>query len=350
MIRVGLVGLGFMGWIHWLAYQMLRGVLVTAVCDRKPKRLLGDWRGLRGNFGPPGRRINLKGASTHSDWRELIHDEAVDLVDITLPTALHAEVAIEALGAGKHVLCEKPMALSSRDCRRMIQAAKKAGRMLMIGHVLPFFPEYAWLLKITRSGKYGSACHVWLKREISEPTWTENYWSAAHVGGPMFDLHIHDAHFARLLFGRPTSVTATGSLRDGVPEAWSWRLRFSDRLLSVHGQCGVRNGCGWTFNHGFDASLQKAGLRFDFLVSGGKGRYMQPPVIDDFRGQSVRNRYLAIGAGDPFDAFIAELRSAIGALRSGEVPKVLSPILACDAVRICEAETKSLHSGRAMRV
>src|SRR5262245_33457867 len=135
-----------MGWIHWLAYQRLAGARVAAICTRSPQRLAGDWRGIQGNFGPPGEHVDLSGIAAYAKVDDLLADKQIDLVDITLPNSLHADIAVRALEAGKHVFCEKPMALTLADCERMVGAAKKAKRLLMVGHVLPFFPEYDWAL------------------------------------------------------------------------------------------------------------------------------------------------------------------------------------------------------------
>ena len=142
MLNVGIVGLGFMGMIHYLAYQRLRGVKVAAVCEQDAVRRGGDWRTIKGNFGPPGELMDLIGVAQYAELDTMLADPALDLIDICLPTALHAGAAIKALQAGKHVLCEKPIALRPVDGIAMVAAAEKAGRMLLIGHVLPFFPEY----------------------------------------------------------------------------------------------------------------------------------------------------------------------------------------------------------------
>ena len=71
----------------------------------------------------------------------------LDLIDVTLPPALHADATVAALDAGKHVFCEKPMSLRLDECERMSAAAREADRRLFVGHVLPFFPEYAWASK-----------------------------------------------------------------------------------------------------------------------------------------------------------------------------------------------------------
>ena len=125
MVRVGLVGIGFMGMIHFLASKKVRGARVTAICSRDPKKLSGDWRGIQGNFGPKGDQMELKGVKGYADFQEMIEDPEIDMVDICSPTDQHAPMAIAALKAGKHVLVEKAIALSAGQADKMIDAAEK---------------------------------------------------------------------------------------------------------------------------------------------------------------------------------------------------------------------------------
>src|SRR5438552_7935049 len=111
MIRIGIVGIGFMGMIHYLAAQKLKGAKVTAICSRDAKKRAGDWRGIRGNFGPPGQMMDLSNIKTHATLDALLADSAIDVVDICVPTDQHPSAAIAALKAGKHVLVEKAIAL-----------------------------------------------------------------------------------------------------------------------------------------------------------------------------------------------------------------------------------------------
>src|SRR5262245_36923660 len=138
MVRIGLVGLGFMGWIHWLAARRLQGAQVTAVCSREQKKLAGDWRDIRGNFGPPGAMVDLSGVKKYDRLESLLADPEIDLVDICNPTQVHPRTAIAALNAGKHVLVEKAIALQPEDADAMLAAARQAGKLLMVAHVLPF--------------------------------------------------------------------------------------------------------------------------------------------------------------------------------------------------------------------
>jgi predicted dehydrogenase len=343
VIRVGLGGLGVIGWIHWLAYRKLRGVRVAAICESDKRRLTGDLRGLQGNFGPPGEQLDLKGIEAYADFDALLADPRIDLVDISLPTSLHAEMAIRALAAGKHVFCEKPMALRLADCRRMVAAAKKADRLLMVGHVLPFFPEYLWALTTVRSGKFGNVRGGAFKRVISDPAWIRNFWSPEHIGGPMLDLHVHDAHFIRLMFGMPREVTTSGRMRNDLPEFWHTQFRFADRDITVAATSGTINQQGRAFTHGFEIHLDRATLMFDFAVIGGEGRYLCEPTLLDSKGKVQRPK---LPGGDPVDAFVCELREVARCVRTGQGSDILGAALAQDAIRICERQAESLRRSR----
>src|SRR5262249_14214000 len=141
MIRIGIVSIGFMGMIHYLAAQKLRDAKVTALCSRDPKKLAGDWRGIQGNFGPPGQQMDLGNIKKYERLSDLLADPEIDLIDVCNPTNLHPETALAALQSGKHVLVEKAIALEAKDAEAMVKAAKKARKLLMVAHVLPFFPE-----------------------------------------------------------------------------------------------------------------------------------------------------------------------------------------------------------------
>ena len=347
MIGIGIVGIGFMGMVHYLTYRKLRGARVVAMCDTNPLRLAGDWRDIRGNFGPPGKRMDLAGVRTYSEVDELLADKEVDLVDITLPPACHADVACRALACGKHVLSEKPMALTTADCRRMQRAANSAGRQLLVAHVLPYFPEYAWALRLIRSGRYGQLRGGSFKRVIAEPKWLSNYWNPQQVGGPMLDLHVHDAHFIRLLFGMPSSVVTRGTLCQGLPKYWHTLFAYPDRDYVVEATSGTIDQQGREFNHGFEIHLEQATLMFEFAVLAGQGRYLCPPTLLDARGKV---RQVRSPGGDPMDAFRAELRDVLRCVASNRTSDVLNGDLAADAIQLCHKQSQSIASGREIRV
>ncbi len=344
MLKVGIAGVGFMGMVHYLSYQKLRGVKVAAICDPKPDIRAGDWRGIQGNFGPPGEKMDLSGVAAYESLDELIADESLDAIDICLPPALHTDATCKALAAGKHVFCEKPMAMRLADCDRMVRAAEKADRQLLIGHVLPYFPEYAWALKEINSGKHGALLGGSFKRVISDPAWLTHYWDADRIGGPMLDLHVHDAHFIRLVFGKPSSVTTRGRLRDGLAEHWNTQFQYKGQ--SVTATSGTINQQGRPFLHAFEIHLERATLLFDFAVLGDQADYLCPPTVLTAGGKAKQPK---LTGGDPMDAFAAELKEVVRCLKSGDTSATLGAELARDAIQICQAQTKSLRAGKRVK-
>lgn len=347
MLRVGIVGIGFMGMIHFLTYKKVKGAKVAAICETIPKRLTGDWRGIQGNFGPPGEKVDLTGIGTYSDLDGLLANPEIDLIDICLPPAAHADATLKALRAGKHVFCEKPMALTIADARKMDKEAAKSGKLLMIGHVLPLFPEYAAALKIVQSGKYGALLGGHFKRVISDPQWLPAYYDPQKIGGPMLDLHIHDAHYIRLLFGMPTQLHSTGRMRGEVAEYFQTQFIFADPKLVVSATSGVVLQQARPFLHGFEIHLERATLVFEFGVIDGKPTVMMPFTVIADKGKP---KVPDLGDGDPLLAFQAELAKVVQGVRENRPAEFLSSELARDAIRICQCEHESLVSGRRMKV
>jgi len=348
MIRVGIAGLGFMGMIHYHAYQRIRGARVVAICETDPKRRKGDWRSIQGNFGPRGSKMDLSGIACYGELDDLLADHQLDLIDICLPPALHVPVAIQALRAGRHVFCEKPIALRAADARRMIAAAERAQRQLFVGHVLPFFPEYAYAFEAISSGKYGRVLGGHFKRIISDPLWLPDFYNPATTGGPMIDLHVHDAHFIRLVCGMPRAVQTVGSMRGKVVERFHTQFFFRDPTLVVTAASGVIDQQGRPFTHGFEIYLERATLLFDYAALAKVDDALLPLSVLTEDGR-VRRPKLA--AGDPVDAFVAELKEVVRTVRRGGKSAVLDAQLAHDAILLCQKQTESArHRGRLVKV
>ncbi len=347
MIRVGIAGIGFMGMIHYLAWQRVKGARVVAISTRDQKKLAGDWRSIKGNFGPAGERMDLAGIRPYADVQEMLADPAIDLIDVCLPPHRHAEVTVAALAAGKHVLCEKPIALDSRAAVKMVRASEKAGRQLLVAHVLPFMGEFATAYKLVTSGKYGRLLGGHFKRFIAEPKWLSDFFDPARVGGPMIDLHIHDAHFIRLLCGMPRAVFTTGRMRGAVAELFTTQFLFDDPHLAVTATSGIIGQPGRSFTHGFEIHLERATLAFDFAVVGDEPRVHIPLTLFTPDGKVVQP---AVGSADPLDAFAAELAEAVRSIRSGQASSLLSGDLARDALLLCEKQTASLAAGRLVKI
>jgi len=351
MANVGIVGIGFMGMIHYLSYQRVRGVKVKAMCEVNTKRLKGDWRDIKGNFGPPGEMMDLSGIDTYEQLDEMLADPKIDLVDICLPPAMHCDAVIKSLKAGKHVFCEKPMALSAAETRKMVAAAEKAGKLLMIGHILPVFPEFDFIYKAAVGGKYGKLLGGHFKRVISDPLWLPDFYKPDRVGGPMLDLHVHDAHYIRLLFGMPTAVTSQGRMRGEVVEYFSSQFEFDDPNLVVTATSGVIGQQGRPFTHGCEVHFEKATIQFDLAVMSNGLESMPFTVIQSGPGgKTGKVTTPKLGSGDPVDAFPIELKAVLKSLKAGKPAPFLSADLARDAITLCHKQTESVKKGRRVKV
>jgi predicted dehydrogenase len=340
VVRIGIVGIGFMGMIHYLAARKLKGARVAAVCSRDPKKLAGDWRGIRGNFGPPGEVMDLSKVKKYQRLDDLLADPAVDLVDVCNPTHLHAPTALAALRAGKHVLVEKAIALEPREADLMVRAARQAGRLLMVAHVLPFFPEFAYAAAAVRGGEYGRVLGGHFKRVISKPDWSADIADVRKTGGPAVDLHIHDTHFIGLVCGVPQRVFSSGVQQQGAVVYLTTQYLYDHGGPAVTCSSGAVAQKGRPFVHGYEIYLERATLVYEsgatpltVLTAGGKAK--QPKLK---------------GGGEATTAFTAEIQAAVDGVLSGREPDLLSGQLARDALVLCHKECQSVRSGKAVAV
>jgi len=348
MINIGICGIGFMGMIHHLAASRLVGGRVAAICSRDPKKRAGDWTSIQGNFGPPGGHVDLSGVGAHADLGDLLADASVDLVDLCVPNDEHARLAIRALEAGKHVLVEKPIALDSADADAMVAAAKASGKLLMVGHVLPFFPEFAYAREAVASGRYGALKAAHLMRVIARPEWSSGISDADRSGGPAIDLHIHDTHFVGLVCGVPRAVHSRGVVEGGAVVHLSTQYLYDDPNLAISAVSGALAQAGRPFAHGFEFYLERATLSYEFANLGGQG-HLATPLSVILPDGSVERPELP-GSGDPVDAFVAELNAAVEAVTSGTPRAELSAELARQALALCHAEVRSVRSGERVAI
>lgn len=212
MLKVGLVGIGFMGRMHLQNYVRLQNegypVQVTAICDKDKKKFQGIFT--EGNIQLPGTDIDFSPYRLYVDFDRMLEEEELDVVDISLPTYLHAPLALKALNKGVHVLCEKPMALTSIEAKEMIEASKISGSKLMIAQVLRFWPAYEYLKETVDSGRYGRVISAYFFRGGTPPKWTYENWMihGDTSGGGLLDMHIHDIDMVHWLFGKPQAVSS----------------------------------------------------------------------------------------------------------------------------------------------
>ena len=337
MVRIGIVGMGFMGVTHYKALPLVKGAKVTAICTRDRRKLKGDWRSVQGNFGGGGGMHDLKGIAAHARVEDLLADDRVDLVDICLPTTMHYEWTMAALGAGKHVFLEKPIALDLRQADRMVAEAKRRHLRLMVAHVLRFFPEFRLVKELVDAASHGRVLAAHFKRIIAMPAWWDPK-DLARTGGPAIDLHIHDADFVQFLFGLPHSVTSAGVIRkEGVVEHIDTHYHFGEGQPQVTASGGWLSQQGCPFEHGYDVFFEDATLKFN-------SSWGQPPVLLTKDGKARKPKLPGK------DGFAGELQEAVAAVAAGTESTVLSGTSARDSLRLCLKEIESVRRGRAVRL
>lgn len=340
MVRIGIVGIGFMGRIHFLAAQRLPGAKVAAICSRDAAKRAGDWRATRGNFGPEPGQVDLTGIKKYAALDEMLADPEIDLIDICTVTDQHAPIARAALKAGKHVLVEKAIGLTPAEADDMLATARSAGKLLMVAHVLPFFPEFKFAAEAIRGGRFGKLLAAHFKRVIAKPDWSADIADAAKTGGPAVDLHIHDTHFIGLIAGVPKEVFAVGTVEGGAVTYLSTSYLYGSGGPAITCSSGAVCMGGRPFVHGYEIYLERGSLIYD---SGGP-----PLTVLTADGNSEQPKLP--GGGDPLTAFGEELQAAVEGIRTGREPDLLSGQLARDALVLCHREIESVKSGRAVAI
>ena len=332
-LKVGVVGLGFMGSAHLEAYGGVTDFELAAVASSSEKKLSGDLGDVGGNLERGGGTVDLGTATRHRRAEGLIADPDVEAVDLCVPTHLHTPLTLAALAAGKHVLVEKPMALTVEDCDAMIAAAREANRVLMVAQVLRFFPEYAAARNEILSGSLGKVRGATFRRRCAAPAWGQWLKDPEKSGGGVFDLLIHDVDFCQHLFGKPQTVSAVGceDLPSGI-DFIAARLDYGDGVpVVVTG--GWHHPASYPFSMAFtilcdggtlDYSSDKAGLRLH--AADGEAKALELPDKD---------------------GFTAELQAFVNACVSGKPAERCRPEDSAQAVRMALAMNQSRASGGA---
>ena len=257
-LRVAMLGFGGIAKSHKRAYEQFETegtpIRLVAVCDIDPEQFT---KVEQINLGA-ARPYRMDGIAQYTDLDKMLAEQSFDMVDICLPTYLHKEYTLRMLAAGKHVMCEKPMSLCEADCREMLEAAKKAGKLLMIGMCLRFEPQYLFLKDIIDSGRFGALRYLNLSRLSPLPKWSFENWfqKTEKSGGCALDLHIHDVDMVRFLLGDPRAVSAVA--QDDVTR-WQYissRFFYDQFCVEAVGSWMEAPGC--RFAAGYRACFEKA--------------------------------------------------------------------------------------------
>lgn len=257
MIRVAIIGFGgIANGAHYPAYKKLEaeGVAkVVAVCDVDASRFGGS---VAINIGSSDDSLE-RDFAPYTDWRKMLEKEDVDMVDICVPSFLHADIACGVLEMGYNVLSEKPMALDYSSCLKMLDAKKKSGKQLMIGQCLRFGANYNFLKQAIDENLFGKVKAGIFRRFSGPPLWGWNGWfmDITKSGGALQDLHIHDVDIVRYLLGEPEAVSCTtADVYSGDDIIYS-QLHYKDATILAIGDWS-REGCD--FQADFTVTFEKA--------------------------------------------------------------------------------------------
>ena len=188
MLKVAVVGVGGISGAHIPAWEEMKDAELVALCDIRPERM-----------------EKYEGKRCYTDIDELLKNEELDILDICLPTYLHADVACKAMDLGINVITEKPISLKDEDVERVYACAGKNNVKFMVAQVLRFWPEYELLKEIYDTKKYGKLLSGTMTRLGCYPKWSWDGWmmDEKRSGLVPFDLHIHDLDFMVYAFGEP---------------------------------------------------------------------------------------------------------------------------------------------------
>ena len=327
MLKVGLIGCGFMGGMHSACYKVIDGVEVVAVADVRAEKA--------------AEIAKVHNAEIYACGKDLIENADVDIIDICLPTYLHTEHAVLAMKKVKNVFIEKPVCLNEEEGELLLKTQKETGANVQVGQVIRLWDEYRWLKEMTVKNEYGKILSAVFKRLSSYPTWAwENWLHQGDKSGSMaLDLHIHDVDFMRYLMGEPESFTSS-AVRDekGLIEQIFTTFKYND------GAVVTVEGCwdypvDFPFAANYRVKFEKATVVHDangLRVYYKDGGQFKPEIIPSFEGTNDIGGNLSSLGG-----YYDELKYFVDKITAGE-PLLIAPL--SEGVKSVELALKEIKS------
>ncbi len=280
-VGIGILGNGFIAEKHAQAAMQVEQGKLVAICGRNQENLQ--------------QFIDKYPCTPYTQLEEFLKNPAIDLVVVCVPTYLHQEQVIKIARAKKHILCEKPFALSSQACQAMISSAKKEGVYLTVAQTLRHWPAYEKIKELVDQGAIGKIKSVKAARLCQFPNWSPWYKDPEKSGGALFDLQIHDLDYIHYLCDSSVAYSSAVGVRD---ENECWNEVMSSFVLkngavaSIHvtNQLGgdypftmsllIRGELGtleFTYTDGLNIGMAENGKRELILYNQGK-----TPISVDF--------------------------------------------------------------------
>jgi len=310
------------------------------------------------------KKFGSEGAKVYTDYRELLGDPSIDIVHICTPNDSHAEIAIAALEAGKHVMCEKPMAKTAADARRMAETARRTGKKLTIGYQNRFRPDSQYLKKICDAGELGeiyfAKAHAVRRRAV--PTWGVFLDEEKQGGGPLIDIGTHALDLTLWMMNNYKPKVVLGqafhklSSRENAANAWGpWDPKKFTVEDSAFGMIIMENGAtimlesSWALN-----SLQTGEAKCTLCGTEGGADMLDGLRINGEKHSRLYMNKIQLEAGgvdfyegnqeSPADM---EARLWLEAVEK-DLDPVVTPEQACVVSEILEAIYESSRTGKAV--
>jgi predicted dehydrogenase len=333
-IRVGILGMGFMGRTHLRAFAAAAKdglpCRVAALANSGPFEAQGRVAA-RGNLEATedGPLFDPNTVHQYTDAQSLAANPDIDLVSICTPTDTHVDYARQMLRAGKHVLLEKPVSLRAQDARVLALEADNAGRTCMPAMCMRFWPGWDWLAARVRDHSLGAVKSASFTRMGSRPAWApEFYRNPARCGGAMFDLHIHDADIVHWLFGRPHAVASVGTID---------RITTLYQFASASGPAHVVAEGGWLEQAGFPFRMRYT-VEFESAVADWDITRGQPLMLT----KDGTTAPVTLPPGTGYDGEVRALIRQLAGLGGPALPTLAEAATVLDTLA---AERRSLDSG-----
>lgn len=289
-LRVGIIGVGgIANGKHMPEYSKMDNVEMVAFCDLIEERA----RKGAAQYGVPGAKV-------FTDYRDLLDLKDVDAVSVCTPNDAHSFITIDALKAGKHVLCEKPMAKTSKEAAEMLKTAKETGKKLSIGYQNRFRPETMYLKKLIEEGELGDIYYaraIALRRR-GVPTWGSFLSMEKQGGGPLIDIATHALDMTLWLMDnyKPVSVTGKafyklGKIKEQQANSWgTWDPETFEVEDSAFGFVKFDNGAVVSVESSWAINMVTKGESDNSCILCGTKAGAQ--VLDGLSLNGVRNQRL----------------------------------------------------------
>lgn len=331
MIKVGVIGCGFMGGMHTASYAALThlDVKVVAVADVRPE------------FAKKVADVAGEGVTIYNCGMDLIENADVDMVDICLPTHLHVAHAVAAMKKGLNVFVEKPVCFNDEEMDLLLKTEKETGVKAQVGQSVRHALQTKWLKKAVESGEYGRIVHAQFRRLSSRPTWAWENWlhQVDKSGSVALDMHVHDVDLVRYLMGNPDTIKSH-AYRDedgAIQHITSLYGYGKDILVSLEG--------GWNYpsSFPFTSDIRVMFEKATVTVAGGvltvykdDGTIEKPELIPEYTGtNNIGGNISSLGS------YYMELKYFIEGLQGKNDLSVARIADAVESVRLAKKEIEA---------